>query len=108
MQMKALWVQVIKGKYGEEEGGWSSCIPREGYGVGMWKDLRKSGHLVNKKMFFVVVDGQRIKFWGIDGVGIPLYVMLFCLFLSLLSLAKEAWGGGGGGGGGGGDFWSAE
>ena len=60
--------------------------------MGMWKDLRKFGHLVSNKMFFVVVDGQRIKFWGIDGVGIPLYVMLFCLFLSLLSQRKLGWG----------------
>ena len=34
----ALWHDVIKGKYGEEEGGWSTCVVREGYGVVMETD----------------------------------------------------------------------
>ena len=27
-----LWIDVIRGKYGEEEGRWCSSIPREGFG----------------------------------------------------------------------------
>ena len=32
-----LWIDVMKGKFGEEEGGWSSCVPREGFGWGYGK-----------------------------------------------------------------------
>ena len=65
---------------------------REGYGVGMWKALRKWGHLVSNKMSFVVGDGQSIKFgrdrWCGDS---PLCVAFPPLFA--LALAKETrWG----------------
>ncbi|RVX10864.1 LINE-1 reverse transcriptase-like [Vitis vinifera] len=35
----ALWNQVIRGKYGEERGGWRSCESREAYGFGLWKAI---------------------------------------------------------------------
>ena len=98
MQMKALWVQVIKGKHGEEEGGWSSCIPREGYGVGMWKDLRKFGHLVSNKMFFCGSGWAEDQVLGDRWCGDSPLCDAF-LSLSVLALAKEAWVG---------DVWSAE
>ena len=33
--------QVINGEYGEERGGWRSRQVREGYEVGLWKEIRK-------------------------------------------------------------------
>ena len=36
-----LWNCVIRGKYGEEEGGWCTKEMREGFGVGLWKAIRK-------------------------------------------------------------------
>lgn len=33
---------MIVGKFGEEVGGWSSRVPREGYGVAFWKATRKN------------------------------------------------------------------
>ena len=34
MQVKGIvWKKVIKGKYGEEEGGWSFCEVRDPYDV---------------------------------------------------------------------------
>ena len=36
-----LWNKVIIGKYGVEEGGRCSLEAREGYGVGLWKAIRK-------------------------------------------------------------------
>ncbi|RVX09335.1 hypothetical protein CK203_015353 [Vitis vinifera] len=41
MKRKALWNQVIRGKYGEERGGWRSCESREAYGFGLWKAISK-------------------------------------------------------------------
>ena len=57
------WREVIKGKYGEEEGGWSSCVVRDGFRVGLWKPIRKLRHLVSSRFSFVVGDGLRVKFW---------------------------------------------
>ena len=45
-ERKALWNQVIRRKYGEERGGWSSCEAREAYGIGLWKAISKMGHIV--------------------------------------------------------------
>ena len=39
-ERKALWNQVIKGKYGEERGGWCSREVRKTYDVGLWKEIR--------------------------------------------------------------------
>ena len=39
-ERKALWNQVIKGKYGEERGGWCSREVRKMYDVGLWKEIR--------------------------------------------------------------------
>ena len=36
-----LWNQVISRKYGAEEGEWCTREVREGYGVGLWKEIRK-------------------------------------------------------------------
>ena len=58
----AWWIEVIRRKYGEEEGGWVSCNPREGFGVGLWKSLRKWGYLVSDHFSYVVGDGKRTKF----------------------------------------------
>ncbi|RVX18485.1 hypothetical protein CK203_006665 [Vitis vinifera] len=54
-----LWNQVIRGKYGEEQGGWCSWDVREGYGVGLWKAIRKLGHIVSSRLSFVVENDQR-------------------------------------------------
>ncbi|RVW45875.1 hypothetical protein CK203_101155 [Vitis vinifera] len=47
------------GKYGEDRGGWCSWEVWEEYGVGLWKAIRKLGHLVNTRLSFVVGNGQR-------------------------------------------------
>ena len=41
----ALWKQVIDGKYGVKDGGWSIRAVRDGYGVGLWKVIKKEGNL---------------------------------------------------------------
>ena len=62
-EKKALWNQVIRRKYGEERGGWSSCEAREAYGVGLWKAINKVGQLVTPFFGFEVGDGKNVRFW---------------------------------------------
>ena len=62
-EKEAWWVEVIKRKYGEEEGRWSSHFPRENYGVGLWKSLRRWSFLISNHYSFVVGDGKKTKFW---------------------------------------------
>ena len=40
-EREALWNQVIYEKYGEEREEWFTQAGREGYGVGLWKAIRK-------------------------------------------------------------------
>lgn len=41
VKWKALWKQVICGKYEKKEGGWRSYEVKERYGVGLWKAIKK-------------------------------------------------------------------
>ena len=94
----AWWIEVIRGKYGEEEWGWVSCNPGEGVGVGLWKTLRKWGYLVSDLFSYVVGDGKRTKFWKDKWCGdLPLDVAFPSLFSC--AMEKEAWVG---------DLWSYE
>ncbi|KAL6327359.1 hypothetical protein AAG906_018961 [Vitis piasezkii] len=55
LQMKeALWNQVIRGKYGEDRGGWCSREVREAHGVGLWKGIRMDWELVGARISFRV------------------------------------------------------
>ncbi|RVW17365.1 hypothetical protein CK203_069145 [Vitis vinifera] len=47
------------GKYGEEQGGWSSKEVRGVYGMGLWKTLRKKWEVVKNRLFFVVGNWQK-------------------------------------------------
>ena len=51
------WEQVISRKFEVEE-GWSTRAVKEGYGVGLWKDIRKEGFLMSNKIGFSVCSGR--------------------------------------------------
>ena len=42
IERNPLWIQVIVGKYGQVEKGWSSKEVREGHSVGVWKSIKGS------------------------------------------------------------------
>ncbi|RVW99076.1 Transposon TX1 uncharacterized 149 kDa protein [Vitis vinifera] len=85
--VRFFWKLVISSKYGEE-GGWISCEVREGYGVGLWKEIRKEGVLLFKNASFTVGDGRRVKFWKDIWCGnTPLYWELEVV-ASLLSVLQ--------------------
>ena len=103
---KDAWsVEVIRRKYGEEEGGWSSCFPRKSYGVGLWKSLSRWSVLVSNHFSFVVGDGKRTKFWKESWCGdtslIDAYPSLFTI-----ACVKNAWVGDGWSEEMGGGFWN--
>lgn len=62
-EKETFWNQVIKGKYGEECGGWCFQKVRERYSVRLWKAIRKLEHLVSSRFSLVVRNGQRVSFW---------------------------------------------
>ena len=89
-ERKTLWNQVIRGKYGEERCGWSTCEARKAYGVGLWKAIRKLGHLVTHRFDFVVGDGRKVSFWKDKWCRTtPLCESFPSLFA--LTTSKEAW-----------------
>ena len=46
---------MIRGQYGEEQRGWCSKEVRDGYGVGLWKVIRREWYVVSSRLSFVVV-----------------------------------------------------
>ena len=62
-ESEALWNQVIRGKYGEEGGGWCSREVREAHGVRLWKGIRMDWDFVGSRIFFLVGNGRRVRFW---------------------------------------------
>ena len=62
VEREALWRQVISAKYGEEEGGWRSCVVRGSYGVGLWKAIRRGWEAVGNNLVYSVGNGRRIRF----------------------------------------------
>ncbi|RVW40176.1 LINE-1 retrotransposable element ORF2 protein [Vitis vinifera] len=62
-ERKALWNQVIRGKYGEDRGGWCSREVREAHGMGLWKGIRMDWKLVSNRLAFIVGNGRRVSFW---------------------------------------------
>ena len=89
-EKKALWNQVIRRKYREEKGGWTSCEIREAYGVGLWKAINKVGQLVTPFFGYEVGKGKNVKFWKDKWCGTsPLSEAFPSLFA--LATSKEAW-----------------
>ena len=60
-EREALWKQVIGWKFGVEQGGWYTRVVKEGFGVGLWKEIRKEGSLLNN-IVFSVGNGRRVRF----------------------------------------------
>ena len=61
-EREAFWNLVVRGKYGEEHGGWCTGAVKDGYGVGMWKTIRREWHVVECKLSFVVSNQRRVPF----------------------------------------------
>ena len=59
----ALWRKVISYKCEETLGGWHTCDIRGGFGVGLWKEIKKEWPLFLQNAAFALGNGRRISFW---------------------------------------------
>ncbi|RVW27728.1 hypothetical protein CK203_109968 [Vitis vinifera] len=89
-EREALWNQVIRGKYGEDRGGWRTREVREAHGVGLWKAIRMDWDLVGVRISFSVGNGRRVSFWRDRWCGdAPLCDSFPSIYA--LSIQKEVW-----------------
>ena len=49
-------------KFWETSRGWHTCDIRGGFGVGLWKEIRKECHIFLQNAAFSLGDGRRISF----------------------------------------------
>ena len=90
VKRKALWRQVIRGKYREEKYGWQSCEVRGSFGVGLWKAIKRDWDVIGSNMVYSVGNGRRVRFWKDRWCGdFPLYTSF--PFLFSISLSMKAW-----------------
>ena len=54
---------LIKLKYGLEDGGWLLVEPRGSFGVGLWKDIKKEAQQLKQKCKLLLGAGSCIRFW---------------------------------------------
>ncbi|RVW54429.1 hypothetical protein CK203_068460 [Vitis vinifera] len=59
VERDSYWKLIISTKFGIKRGGWSTRGVREGYGVGLWKEISKEGLLLLNNVSFSVGDGKR-------------------------------------------------
>ena len=87
---EVFWKQIIKRKYGKEEVGWYPYKVRDGYGVDVWKSIRKGWDFFFSRTSFEVGNGKWMKFWMDRWCGEEPLCNSFP-FLYVLTLLKEAW-----------------
>ncbi|KAJ9675675.1 hypothetical protein PVL29_024544 [Vitis rotundifolia] len=85
-----LGIKLIRGKYGDNRGGWCSQEVREAHGVGLWKGIRMDWELVGTRISFSVGNGRRVRFWRDSWCGDSPLCESFPSFFAL-SVEQEAW-----------------
>ncbi|KAJ9700573.1 hypothetical protein PVL29_006060 [Vitis rotundifolia] len=81
LERESFWRKVIVGKFGEEEGGWTTREVRESYGMCLWKNIRKGWEEFFLRTSIRIGNGSRTRFWWDTWVGDSklkdLYPLLF-------------------------------
>ena len=86
---KSCGSKLKRGNMGRKEQASTLCEVGGGYGVGVWKAIRKGWNLFFSKTSFEVSNGRRVKFWTIRWcVEEPLCTFVPSLYA--LALSKEA------------------
>ena len=85
-EKNALWRNVIRWKFGEDQGGWVSCASRGAVGTSVWKEIRKEWDIVFPYVVFSLGNGNRLRFWKDAWCGEE---ALCVSFPSLYVLAKN-------------------
>ena len=63
---------------------------REGYGVGLWKEIRKEWPFMKNNFVFSIGDGRRVRFWEDGWCGDEALSHSFPSLYALVT-SKEAW-----------------
>ena len=80
-----VWKSCITAKYGTEDWGWFTTLPRGSCGVGLWKFIAKESGQLKKDCVFKLGDGKKIIFWEDNWCGrAPL-----CESISIALLAQK-------------------
>lgn len=66
----------------------STCEVRSGYGVGLWKCIKKEWETILRQTFFSIGDDRRVSFKRDQWCGEMVLTFLPCLFA--LAVEKEA------------------
>ena len=59
-----MWRSVISLKYGAEDGGWFSNIPKGSHDVGLWKEISKEIGQLKLSSSFELGDGRKVILGG--------------------------------------------
>ena len=82
----ALWRKVIRSKFREDYGGWCSGDIKGGFGVGLWKEIRKEWPQLIQNTYLAFGNGRRISFWRDVWCGEE---ALSLMFLNLFRLTAQ-------------------
>ena len=79
---------MIRGKFRGGQGGWCSKEVRGGYGVGLWKAIRRERDVVSSRLFFCGgkwTKGELLERWMVWGFTsmcfFPHFICCSCLYL---------------------------
>ena len=59
----SLWRKVKCSKFGETNGGWHTYDLRGGYGISLWKEIRKEWPIFFQNAILSLGDGNMVSFW---------------------------------------------
>ena len=98
LERESFWRKVIVGKFGEEEGGWTTREVRDSYGMDLWKYIRKGWEDFFLRTSIRIGNGRRTRFWWDIWVGDSklkyLFPMLFGIATHNSAAVVDLWGGG--------------
>ena len=60
---ESLWRKIICGKLGELEGGWTTRVWRDSFGMSLWKDITKGWEEFSARASIYMGNGSRTSFW---------------------------------------------
>ena len=91
----SLWRKVICNKFGETNGGWHTCDLIGGYGISLWKEIRKEWPSFSQNAVFSLGDGRGINFWKDvwcrEEALCSIYSSLFNLALNKEATVADMW-----------------
>ncbi|RVX04974.1 hypothetical protein CK203_019305 [Vitis vinifera] len=96
LERGSFWRKVIVGKFGEEEGGWTTREVRESYGIGLWKGIRKGWEEFSLRTRIHIGNGRSTRFWWDIWVGDSklkdMFPQLFRMATNNSTVVADLWG----------------